>query len=386
MNKDRNALRAGTFIVVATILALAVIIAIKDFGRFAEATQTRTVRFKLSDDLGGLRVGDEVRVGGFKVGSIQSIEPLDFGGNQEAVMVVKFSVPTKYVLREGTVVGVQSTLTGSSTLNVLSLGKGNPADPSVDFVGLSDPKTRALNSLGETQFAETVSSFRKTAETATETIAQAKTKIDPAYEKYANIADRAGEAVTGVRDVIKDAKPNVDKTLSNLSDASGTVKDKLPATMDQAKALLAKMEGSVDKLQTSLDDVKAALSNTREVTASARSILVGNRSKIDAVVASVKTTGDNLKAASAEIRRSPWRLLYKPGRGEMANLNLYDAARQFAEGANDMNDAATALRDAIAAKEVDGKQLQALVDRLDKSFTSFQKVETVLWEKVQVRE
>ena len=28
----------------------------------------------------------------------------------------------------------------------------------------------------------------------------------------------------------------------------------------------------------------------------------------------------------------------------MANLNLYDAARQFAEGANDMNDAATALR------------------------------------------
>jgi len=35
----------------------------------------RFVRFKLTEDLGGLRVGDELRVGGFKVGSVKSIEP-----------------------------------------------------------------------------------------------------------------------------------------------------------------------------------------------------------------------------------------------------------------------------------------------------------------------
>ena len=56
------------------------------------------------------------------------------------------------------------------------------------------------------------------------------------------------------------------------------------------------------------------------------------------------------------------------------------------EGANDMNDAATALRDALASKDVDGKQIQSLVDKLDKSFTSFQKVESQLWERVSVRE
>ena len=48
-----------------------------------------------------------------------------------------------------------------------------------------------------------------------------------------------------------------------------------------------------------------------------------------------------------------------------------------------MNDAATALRDAINSRDVDGKQLQALVDKLDESFNSFQKVEAVLWEKVK---
>ena len=128
------------------------------------------------------------------------------------------------------------------------------------------------------------------------------------------------------------------------------------------------------------------MANAKDLSAGARSVIVGNRSRLDAIVASIKTTGDNLKAASSEIRRSPWRLLYKPGKGEMANLNLYDSARQFAEGANDMNDAATALRDALASKDVDGKQLQALVDKLDKSFSGFQKVEAQLWERVSVRE
>jgi phospholipid/cholesterol/gamma-HCH transport system substrate-binding protein len=383
MNKDRNALKAGTFIVIASVLTLAITIAIKDFGRFAESAQVRTVRFKLSDDLGGLRVGDEVRVGGFKVGTIQSIEPVDFGGKEEAVMEVRFSLPTKYVLREGTTVGVQSTLTGSSSLNVLSLGQGNPADASVALVGVSDPKTRALNSLGDTKFAETVSAFKQTADTATETIGKARDKIDPAYEKYATIADRAGEAVTGVRDVVRDGKPQIDKTLSNLTDATGTVKDKLPGAMEQVKTLLAKVETSVDRVQGTLTDLNATMANLKDASGGARSVIVANRSKIDAVFASIKATGDNLKAASSEIRRSPWRLLYKPGKGEMANLNLYDAARQFAEGANDMNDAATALRDAIQSKDVDGKQLQALVDKLDESFSSFQKVEKVLWEKVQ---
>ncbi|HWB18934.1 MAG TPA: hypothetical protein VG711_01435, partial [Phycisphaerales bacterium] len=94
-------------------------------------------------------------------------------------------------------------------------------------------------------------------------------------------------------------------------------------------------------------------------------------------------TGDNLKAATAEVRRSPWRLLYKPAAGEMANLNLYDAARQFADGANDMNDAASALRDAL--KDPDAKQtdIEKLVEKLDTSFANFGSIEKQLWDQVK---
>jgi ABC-type transporter Mla subunit MlaD len=383
MNKDRNALKAGTFIVVSAVVVGGIVAAVKDWGRFSEPAQVRSVKFKLTDDIGGLRVGDELRVGGFKVGSVKAIEPAGMNGIEEASLLVTFTVPRKYVLREGTTVGVQSGLTGSTVLNIQDMGRGKPLADDAVLAGIGDPKGRLFANLGDVKIAETVEAFKKTATTATDTIAQVKTKIDPAFDKYAGIADPAAQAVTKVRDLIDEGKGDVKGTLANLNAASGTVKQKVPEVMDRVNSTLAKVEKSVDKLQTSLDDVKVALANAKDLTGSAKGVLVGNRSRLDAIFASVKTTGDNLKAASAEIRRSPWRLLYKPAKGEMANLNLYDAARQFAEGANDMNDTATALRDALAAKELDEKQLRHFMERLDKSFVSFQQVEKTLWERVK---
>jgi len=76
-------------------------------------------------------------------------------------------------------------------------------------------------------------------------------------------------------------------------------------------------------------------------------------------------------------------LLYKPGKGEMANLNLYDSARQFAEGANDLNDAAAALRDALKDPGLKQEDVRQLVEKLDKSFVGFKEVEQELWKQVR---
>ena len=92
---------------------------------------------------------------------------------------------------------------------------------------------------------------------------------------------------------------------------------------------------------------------------------------------------EDLKFATAEIRRSPWRLLYKPRPGEVANSTLFDAARDFAEGANDMSDAATALRDALKDPKADPKEIQKLMNQLDDSFGKFTKVEDELWKRVK---
>jgi hypothetical protein len=143
------------------------------------------------------------------------------------------------------------------------------------------------------------------------------------------------------------------------------------------------VQGALESATVALEDVKQVAANAKDVSASARSIVTGNRGKIDAMVASLKTTGDNLKFASAEIRHSPWRLLYKPQPGEVANLNLYDSARQFAEGAGQLSEAATALRDALQDPNVTQEHVQKLIDRLDKSFSGFSEIEQALWKQVK---
>jgi hypothetical protein len=153
--------------------------------------------------------------------------------------------------------------------------------------------------------------------------------------------------------------------------------------MDKADALLAKLNQSVDKAQGALADLSVTMDHAKAISASLRSLIVQNRSRLDEMILSAKQASDNLKFATEEIRRSPWRLLYKPRPNEMANLNLFDATRSFSQGAGQLSDASSALRDALKDPNADPKLIQKLIDQLDQSFDQFQKVEQTLWERVK---
>ena len=63
MAKERNALKAGTFIAVSIVLAIGVVIAISGTDALFQPKQVRMVIFALHDDIGGLQPGDPVRIG-----------------------------------------------------------------------------------------------------------------------------------------------------------------------------------------------------------------------------------------------------------------------------------------------------------------------------------
>src|SRR6476620_8231842 len=148
MKKERNALRAGLFIVIAVALIIAVVLGIKGGARFAEGKVTRTVSFKLSDDIGGLRVGDDVRVGGWKVGSVQTIEASNLDSD-EPHLLVTYSLPGRFKLRKGAHIGVQQTLTGAASLNIEDLGHGTEYAETEVIPGHPDAKSSLIAGLGD---------------------------------------------------------------------------------------------------------------------------------------------------------------------------------------------------------------------------------------------
>jgi ABC-type transporter Mla subunit MlaD len=386
MKKDRNDLKAGIFIILAFLLALAVIVRVRD-ARLG-AVQTRDVSFKLTDDLGGLRIGDEVRLGGYKVGKVEDIHPAGLE-TANPRMIVRVSLPAEYTLHSNAMVGVQSGLTGAVNVNIQSVGSGRTLKPGEALVGKPDPKAALFASLGtvgphlENAMAQldqqTIPKVNQTVDSAKTLISHANDKVDPIVERYNKVADNAGGAAAEVKDLLGDTKPDLRGTIKNLNSATGTIKDKLPGLIDQITAAITKVDKSLTTTQSALEDIQKTAANAKDLTGSLRSLIVGNRSKFETMISSIKTTSDNLKGASIEIRRSPWRLLYKPTPGEAANLNLYDSAREFAEGANSLSDAAGALRDALHDPQADRAQIQKLVDELDRSFGHFHQVEDKLW-------
>jgi ABC-type transporter Mla subunit MlaD len=365
MNNERNSLKAGLFIIVSIVLAGFIIVTVNGAAHVVEPIADRQVVFTLTDDVSGIGIGDETRLGGFKVGVVKSIQVTTDNSDGEPRIIVGFSLPTRYQLHADSVITVQSTLTGVPCINIEHLGTGTETDKVIGQPGAFSTLTTALRS-GAPELATIVHQVR--------TVTLPKVNV---------AADNGGEALGQARDLLGDTKSDIRGTLASLHSTMDGVHDKLPGILDQVKSDLTLVQATLDHAQSSLSDLSMALSNARDITSSARSILTSNRGKIEGIITSLKSTSDNLKGASMEIRQSPWRLLYKPAPDEMANLNLFDSTREFADGAESLNDAATALRDAAQDKQTDPATLRKLMQRLDDSFANFKEVENKLWTSVK---
>lgn len=128
MPKNRSALRAGILMLGSLALIVAVVVGIKGLSWLSEHTKTYFVAFDLKTNIGGLRVGDEVRVGGFKVGEVKHIalHKDEDPKHPPYYILIAFSVPEKYSIRTDAKIRIDGTLTGTSWLNFEDIGKGNP--------------------------------------------------------------------------------------------------------------------------------------------------------------------------------------------------------------------------------------------------------------------
>jgi ABC-type transporter Mla subunit MlaD len=374
--KERSQLKAGLFILISIVLIFCIMIAIKGVKVVFSPLDERHVRFALSDDVGGLRIGDDVRIGGFKVGVVKSIELQGLEGTGGTPsLLVSFTIPRKYPLREDAHIGIQTTVTGTSVLNIDDIGTGALLADNTELTGHPAALSALFASLG------------KAGPQINDILQNVKDKTIP---KLNNAADRAGETLVSIHGasdqisgVLGDTKPDVRGTMANIHKITDDVKAKLPGIMDHVDTVVVTTTNTINNAKSTLEDVKATVANAKSISTSARILIDGNKNKFDTMIGTFKVTLDNLKGFSADLRRSPWRLLYHPGPGELDNLELYDAARQFSDGANGVNDAAVALRDAMQNPSVDKAEIQKLIDRLNTSFDSFSTVEDKLWKAVK---
>ncbi len=161
------------------------------------------------------------------------------------------------------------------------------------------------------------------------------------------------------------------------TDIAGPIARELDAANPQG--LLTQVHGSFEKLNQSLADLNV-------VTEKGRKIVVLNEERFNRLLANVKETSDHLKAAAKDLRRNPWRLLYRPGPEETKQADVLDAARAFSEAAGLLDDAAVQLQALSASREgglaADDPELVQLRTQLLETFDKFHAAEQSLWQQL----
>src|SRR5260221_1327576 len=119
MPKSRSALRSGLLMLARVVLIICVIIGIKGLSWIKDRHTNYFVAFDLKTNIGGLRIGDEVRVGGFKVAEAKHIAlPKDEDPKHPPYYIlIAFTVPEEHSIRTDAKIRIDGTLTGTNWLN-----------------------------------------------------------------------------------------------------------------------------------------------------------------------------------------------------------------------------------------------------------------------------
>ena len=214
---------------------------------------------------------------------------------------------------------------------------GELMPPLRETVAQVNEKTLPAVNADLAKFGATADSLTHIAGSGNDLVTHLNGSIDPLINHVSTVAKDASSTLQEIKGVAQHADTTI---IPNVAAVTGTLKDKLPGIMDQASTLLAQGTKSLQDASGALAEAKATFSNTHMMMGTANDVVTGNKSKLEGIITSLKSTSDNLKNASVEIRHSPWRLIYKPGADEMGNLNIYDAARQFSDGAGALKDSA----------------------------------------------
>ena len=336
--KTHNEVIVGITVLVVLVLLTYIVIMLADWSSLFTAQQEITVRLPYEVGLKGLSEGSPIHLGGIKIGRITRtrISKLEQSkqGTDDVYVFFTMKIPQKYQLRRDCVLlPLSNVLGGQTLLSIKHLGREGEI--------IEDGQTVDLT----------------LADSVMEAIKQEFNPDDPnsllARVKY---------------EVDRD---NADSIVASLKSAVAQLEKDIHTMAGHIQRTLAKADFALETAESTLKDLQRFTSDER----------------VDRIINNIDEVSINLKLTSREVRRAPWKLLYKPKRKEFRIQALVDSAGAFAAGAERLDSAALRLQELLATTDdkqiIYGDQVKSMVSELETSFEQFQKAERKFWEQLK---
>ena len=433
----RNNVRAGLFTLASLALGFATIAILNaDSIKYLWGEHHRySVRFTLLDGVGGLNPGSEVRVGGLIKGRVTDIRLTGLAADDEKApeALVDIEVDETVTLwSNAEAIRTVPILGGSSWINITTVGGPQVVTRSPDSRNGREAVKLPVNGTGEilatpgdgllttmvgpqnavttNQLLENVASFTRFLDRDVvlafdddirPTLAEAKglvgdvrqdygewrKDLDRTFDSVASAADRLDDTMVSAEGAVDEAREdlrmigdlvrrNIGRIDSAIANVEIMTEDGVAITHHLRDDTLHRVDEALDAGVDSIDQL-AAILGTLDLQ------LANATPTIQAFLQDALIAAGELKLATIEIRRSPWRLLYQPKPDELANENLFAAARDFTIAAGEVRSAAQSLQEmqerlpeALAQDE----EMRALIQRfLTQSLTRLETAQSRLF-------
>jgi ABC-type transporter Mla subunit MlaD len=369
--RHRNNIRAGVFVTISIILGLVVFILLTDaIEKLKRRTHDYIVTFSVESGVPNLQEGSTVKVGGLQMGSVKEVRPVLVEGQPFREIEVEFSIDRQVELYNDARIVVSGPLIGAeSWLDIPDVGNAGAGEP-------PDQRLRGVQSVGllttllGSENAETASTI---VDDAAAIVSDARTRwpqwgtrldtitantesitgnvnsvtADLREQRWPNWADRVDQIMQGAVDLRQRLKDSVDQAYNLLTDGRDVVAENRPgvkAAIDNVQAVTDRFNNeTMNKVTALLDSGQAGLDHATAVLGDLKVDYSGWSTNVGEALARANIAAQQLKLATIEVRRSPWKLLYRPSSEELEHELLYESTRSFAVAAADLKSCADSV-------------------------------------------
>lgn len=401
--KTRNEVAVGITVLIVLVLATYIVVMLADWSSLFVPQQKVTVRVHYKVGLKGLQIGSPIHLGGVKIGhithtEIRRLEPTATDSNQVYVFFT-MKIPQQYQLRRDCVLVPQSNLLGGQTLLAIEdLGREGQIikDNQTVELALADDVLEVIKrEFNSNDPCSLLVQIKKDIPAIADQLQRTLTKVDLVLDITAealrefspkdpnSLLARAKNDVLAITGQMRATLAKVDSTLDNVQAALREFDPNDPnSLLARAKidvlAITGQMQATLAKADSALDNARAALKNLKEITGDER---------INRIIGNISEVAVNLKLTSQEVRRAPWKLLYRPKKKESEIQVLIDSAGAFAAGAERLDSAALRLQKIIATTDdqllIDKDRIKSMLSELETSFEQFREAERKFWEDLK---
>jgi ABC-type transporter Mla subunit MlaD len=375
--RKRNNTKTGVFVAVSVILAMIVIALLTDaVERFTRRADVYTVTFPVRSGVGNLKQGSEVRVGGVRLGDVVVVVPPVREPYDE--IAVEFRIDSRVRLHQGAIIYVASPLIGAESWIEIAYTGDPEGDPmagrtiagrpglgmltamlGVDYSGRA---AGMIEDVGEftaflanvpdeydTHIVPTLERVGRTTERIEQIVARIQDDDWPQWAAHVTavlawaegatadldeLLGRGNTMLATLQEVVDENRPDIRTTLHNFAEGAGEVRQVVQRVRDE----------TVDRVHAMLNSGQTGLDRATGILEAIQVDYDRWATEIGEALARANLASQQLKLTMIEVRRNPWKVLYRPGQREIEHELLYDAARSFAMAAADLRAASSSVQ------------------------------------------